>query len=244
MNVFENKVAVITGAASGIGEALAKECSKRGMKLVLSDINGEKLETLAQQLKETNNNVISVKADVSDKTDIEKLASESLSAFNEVDCLFNNAGISGPFGLIWEVDERELEKVIKVNLMSVVYGLHVFIPLMIKQNKECWIVNTASGAGLYTNGELTLNLPGYLATKHAVVALSEQLYLIFEERNLKINISILCPGAVATNFLNSIKTEDKDEMIEEFKKRSQMGCRQVMLRVRCLKRCKIDNFIF
>ncbi|OGT60639.1 MAG: hypothetical protein A3E85_02765 [Gammaproteobacteria bacterium RIFCSPHIGHO2_12_FULL_45_12] len=217
MDSFKNKVAVITGAASGIGEAIANECCKREMKLVLSDINSEKLEILAQQLKEKNQNVITVCADVSNKIEVEKLAQATFSAFKSVDFLFNNAGIAGPFGAIWEVDELELEKVIKVNLMSVIYGLRLFIPSMIKEDKECWIINTASGAGLYTSGLLTSNLPGYVASKHAVVALSEQLYLDIQKRKLKINVSVLCPGPVATNFLDSIKVENNNDVIEEFK---------------------------
>jgi NADP-dependent 3-hydroxy acid dehydrogenase YdfG len=217
MDLFKNKIAVITGAASGIGKAIAKESCKRGMKLVLSDINKEQLEILLQELKETNQNVIAVCADVSKKIDIQKIVKATISAFRGVDILFNNAGIAGPFGAIWEVDQLELEKVIKVNLMSVIYGLCLFIPIMIKENKECWIINTASGAGLYTNGSLTSNLPGYVASKHAVVALSEHVYLYLQKRNLKVNVSVLCPGSVATNLLDSIRIDKKNNSIEKFK---------------------------
>jgi short-subunit dehydrogenase len=206
MKSFNNKVAVITGAASGIGEAIARECAHRNMKVVLADINREKLLMLEKELNDfANNNVISIVTDVSVKSDIQKLASITIKSFGAVHLLFNNAGIAGPLGAIWEVDEQELKKVIDVNLLSVIYGLREFIPIMLSQNEDCYIVNTASGAGLHT----APNMSGYMATKHAVVALSEVLYFDLEQRKSNINVSVLCPGMVDTDFTQSMIIQDR-----------------------------------
>jgi NAD(P)-dependent dehydrogenase (short-subunit alcohol dehydrogenase family) len=208
MKIFSNKVAVITGAASGIGEAIARECARRSMKVILADINFEKLLKLEKELKELNNNILSIVTDVSVKSDIQKLAATAIASFGAVHLLFNNAGIAGPLGAIWEVDEKALQKVIDVNLMSVIYGLRAFIPIMLSQNGECYIVNTASGAGLHT----TANMTGYMTTKHAVVALSEVLYFDLKQRKTNINISVLCPGMVDTNLTKSMIVQSESSL--------------------------------
>jgi NAD(P)-dependent dehydrogenase (short-subunit alcohol dehydrogenase family) len=204
MKSFHNKVAVITGAARGIGEAIARECAHRNMKLVLADINQDKLLKLEQELIGINKNIISVIIDVSDKSDITNLATTTLSKFGAVHILFNNAGIAGPLGAIWEVDETKLQQVIDINLMSVIYGLRTFVPIMLKQREDCYIVNTSSGAGLHTSS----NMSGYMATKHAVVALSEVLYFDLEQRKANINVSVLCPGMVVSDLTTSMQVKE------------------------------------
>jgi len=203
MNSFHDKTAVITGAASGIGAAIAKECAKKNMKIVLADINCDKLIKLKETLKDKNDNIIAVVTDVSKKSDIENLAAETLSKFDTVHLLFNNAGIAGPLGAIWEVNETKLQQVIDVNLMSVIYGLRTFIPIMLEQRENCYIVNTASGAGLHASP----NMSGYMATKHAIIALSEVLYFDLEQRKANINVSVLCPGMVVSDLTNSMQVE-------------------------------------
>jgi NAD(P)-dependent dehydrogenase (short-subunit alcohol dehydrogenase family) len=198
---FDGKVAVITGAASGIGKAIAHECIRRKMKVVLADIHHQELNTLEAELKQLNRGeVTSLVVDVSASSDIKRLAKHALSAFGAVHLLFNNAGISGPLGAVWEVDAVALEKVINTNLMSVIYSLREFVPIMLKQKDHCHIINTASGSGLHT----APNMSGYIATKHAVVALSEVLYFDLEERQANIQVSVLCPGLVNTQLTSSI----------------------------------------
>lgn len=224
MESFDNKVAVITGAANGIGEALARECVKRRIKTVIADINVQKLTQLETELKKIFPDVLAVVADVSDQSDIQKLAEATIDRFGKVNLLFNNAGIAGPLGAIWEVDVNKVHQVIHVNLMSVIYSLHTFIPLMLAQQDECYIVNTASGAGLHTGP----NMSGYMASKHAVVALSEVLYFDLKQHSTNIHVSVLCPGLVSTNLVESISVEktanqNAQAMAEFFKANMQKG---------------------
>jgi short-subunit dehydrogenase len=224
MESLENKVAVITGAANGIGEAIARQCVKRKMKVVLADIDTNRLIKLEKELKNESHDIVSVITDVSIKSDIINLAKVTISSFGKVHLLFNNAGIAGPLGAIWEVDEDKLQKTININLMSVIYGLREFIPIMLSQNEECYIVNTASGAGLHTSA----NMSCYIATKHAVVALSEVLFFDLEKRQSNIHVSVLCPGLVSTSLVESIEvkkesTKDVNELAEFFKKSIKTG---------------------
>lgn len=211
MHDFEDKVAVITGAASGIGRAIAVKCVQLRMKVVISDIDVEKLSQVEESLRKVSKHVISVIADVAKEDDIKSLHNEALKSFGKIHMLFNNAGIPGPVGPIWEIEAQELDSVMKINLMSVVYGLTVFIPTMIKQKEECYVVNIASGAGLHTGPYIT----GYMASKHAVVALSEVLYFDLKQRNLNINVSVLCTGLVNTEFANAL--EDKPDYAPDVK---------------------------
>lgn len=206
MKDFKNKVAVVTGAASGMGKAIALECAHRHMRLVLADINLENLMQCEKEFKKINAIFTSIVIDVSKEDDIKKLAQLTLETYGEVQLLFNHAGIPGPIGPIWETNMTEIQRTIDCNLMSVIYALREFIPIMLRQKDECHIVNTASGAGLHTGP----NISAYIATKHAIVALSEALHFDLCQRNESIYISLLCPGLVATNFADSLKTHETD----------------------------------
>jgi NAD(P)-dependent dehydrogenase (short-subunit alcohol dehydrogenase family) len=212
MKDFKGKVAVITGAASGIGRGIAERCVKEGMKLVLADIDDESLAHAETELRRLGGTVLSVKTDVSKRSDVERLAQRSLDAFGQVHLLVNNAGI-GAGGSPWEATWNDWEWVIGVNLWGVIHGVKVFTPLMLAQNVECHIVNTASAAGLVVGGA---SAP-YSATKHAVVALSESLYLTLQQRNALVKVSVLCPGLVRTNIVDSERNRPaalKNEPVE------------------------------
>ncbi|MFX0069963.1 MAG: SDR family NAD(P)-dependent oxidoreductase [Candidatus Hermodarchaeota archaeon] len=199
MKEFKDKVAVITGAASGIGRGIANRAVKEGMKVVLADIEAEKLSQTEEELKNLGANVISVVTDVSKIEDIENLANKSLDNFGEVHLLCNNAGVSIP-GIIWEYNLSDWKWIINVNLWGVIHGIHIFVPLMLKQDNECHIVNTASMAGLSSVN------PGnsiYTVSKHGVVVLSESLSYELKQVNSKIRVSVLCPGFVNTNVADS-----------------------------------------
>lgn len=218
MQDFKNKVAVITGAGSGIGKAIALECARRKMRVVLADINLENLMQCENEFKKLNTTPIALVIDVSKEADIKRLAKATLDAYGAVHILFNNAGIPGPIGPIWEIDLAEFEHTMTCNLMGVVYGLREFIPLMLKQKDECHIVNTASGAGLHTGP----NMSAYVASKHAIVALSEVLHFDLWQRDENIHVSLLCPGLVATSFADSLKAKETDskevkELVNFFK---------------------------
>jgi NAD(P)-dependent dehydrogenase (short-subunit alcohol dehydrogenase family) len=198
MKEFAGKVAVITGAASGIGRGIAEWCVRAGMKVVLADIDEAALGKAEAELSEIGGTVLCVRTDVSKRSDVESLARHALDAFGNVHLLFNNAGVAAG-GAPWEATWNDWEWVIGVNLWGVIHGVKVFTPLMLAQNTECHIINTASGAGLIVGG---FSAP-YSVTKHAVVALSESLYLTLQQRNSLVKVSVLCPGLVQTNIANT-----------------------------------------
>ena len=200
MKQFKDKVAVITGAASGIGKAIAQRCVKEEMKVVLADINEEDLHKTESELKANGGNVLSVKIDVSKRDDMENLAQRTLETFGEVHLLVNNAGV-GAGRSPWDSTWSDWEWSINVNLWGVINGVKIFTPIMLDQNTDGHIVNTASFAGLAVGSSPA----PYSVTKHAVVALSESLYLSLEQRRALVKVSVLCPGFVKTNIMNSIR---------------------------------------
>jgi len=194
MKEFRDKVAVITGAASGIGRAIAERCVSEGMKVVLADVEEASLAKAVAELEALGGTVRGVRTDVSRRSDVEHLARQALDAYGQVHLLFNNAGVAAG-GAPWEATWNDWEWIIGVNLWGVIHGVKVFTPLMMAQNAECHIVNTSSAAGLVVgNGSAP-----YAVTKHAVVALSECLYLSLQQRNSMVKVSVLCPGLVHTN---------------------------------------------
>ncbi len=198
MQEFKDKVAVITGAASGIGRGLAERCVQEGMKVVLADVEEAALAQTAQELRAAGATLLAVRTDVSRASDIETLAQQTLKAFGAVHLLVNNAGV-GAGGSIWECTLADWKWVMGVNLWGVIHGLHTFVPIMLAQAAEGHIVNTASIAGLlpYHPGA------SYQVTKHAVVALSEQLYYSLAMQQARIKVSVLCPGWVNTRIMDS-----------------------------------------
>ena len=200
MKVYKNKVAVITGAASGIGRALAERCVQEGMKAVLADVELESLTKTEASMKASGATVLAVRTDVSQAREVEALAQKTLDAFGAVHLLFNNAGVAME-AAIWESTIAQWEWVIGVNLWSVIHGMRVFVPIMLAQDTECHIVNTASMAGLISGP----GLGAYKVTKHGVVTLSETLYHELAERGAKVKVSVLCPGIVNTRIMESAR---------------------------------------
>jgi NAD(P)-dependent dehydrogenase (short-subunit alcohol dehydrogenase family) len=197
MKEFAGKVAVVTGGASGIGREIAEWCVRAGVKVVLADIEEAPLREAQAELTSMGGTVLGVRTDVSKRGDVEALAQQAFEAFGNVHLLFNNAGI-GAGGTPWEATWNDWEWVMGVNLWGVIHGVKVFTPLMIAQNTECHIVNTSSYAGLIAGG---FSAP-YVVSKHAVVALSESLYLSLQQRNSLVKVSVLCPGLVSTKIVN------------------------------------------
>lgn len=198
MKEFKGKVAVITGAASGIGRGLAERCAQEGMKVVLAGINEDTLNKAEKDIKRTGANTLVVKTDVSKAEDVKALAEKTIEDFGAVHLLFNNAGVL-VLSTTWESTLADWQWVLGVNLWGVIHGIHFFVPLMIRQGTECHIINTASSAGLM----VTAKGGNYAVNKHAVVALSETLYLEMEEGGYNIGVSVLCPWAVKSNMLES-----------------------------------------
>lgn len=193
METLEGKVAVITGAASGIGRALAQRCAQERMKVVLADIEEEALAQTAEDLQAQGATVLPIRTDVSQAADIAALAERTAATFGAIHLLCNNAGVAAD-GPIWEMSLHDWEWLLGVNLWGVVHGIRTFVPIMLAQGVEAHIVNTASIAGLVS----TAGLGVYNVTKHGVVTLSETLYQELQQIGAPIHVSVLCPGWVNT----------------------------------------------
>ena len=149
MRDFVNKVAVITGAASGIGLAIAKRCANEQMRLVLADIEEPPLAKAAEELTAAGAQVTVIRTDVSNAESVQSLADAAFDRLGAVDLLFNNAGV-GAAGAVWENSIADWQWVLGVKLWGVIHGIKSCVPRMIAQNSDCCVVNTASIAGLIT----------------------------------------------------------------------------------------------
>lgn len=217
---FKGVVAVVTGAASGIGKAIAEKCIQKEMCVVLADIRKDELEAVKTNLeKNAKAQVLAIVTDVSKEDSIINLAEKSTNEFGKVNFLFNNAGIAGPLGPIWEQATESIEKVIDVNLLGTLYGIKAFVPIMLKQNDECYIINTSAGAGLLTGKGLS----AYKTSKHGITALSEVLDADLKSINAKINVSILIPHWVNTEMPHSILNTDVYEINKHVKHLQEFG---------------------
>jgi NAD(P)-dependent dehydrogenase (short-subunit alcohol dehydrogenase family) len=206
MRDVAGKVAVITGAASGIGRGMAESFAAAGMKVVLSDVEEEALTETTDALRDEGAEVHAVVTDVSKAQQVQALADESVKRFGAVHVLCNNAGVAIASGSSWETTLDDWRWTIDVNLMGVIHGVRSFVPIMLELGSESHIVNTASIAGLVAGADIA----SYAVTKFGVVALSEHLYLELEGAGAKTKVSVLCPGFVATKIMDSERNRPAD----------------------------------
>lgn len=203
MQTFEGRTAVITGAGSGFGLALARRAAGLGMKLVLADVQAAAAQAAADELATQGTEVLALGVDVADAAAMERLRDATLARFGVPHLVFNNAGVTCG-GFIWEHTPAQWQWLLGVNLMGVVHGVRLFTPLMLEAARsdpayEGHIVNSASMAGL-----LSLpNVGAYTVSKHAVVALSETLYQDLALVTRQIHASVLCPYSVPTGIAQS-----------------------------------------
>ena len=210
MKDFQNKVAVITGGASGFGREFANIGARLGMKLVLADVQQDALDKTRAELEAQGAQVLAMRCDVRKAEQVQALADATMEKFGAVHLVFNNAGV-GSGGLVWENSLADWEWVLGVNLWGVIHGVRTFTPLMLETAKkepgyQGHIVNTASMAGL-------LNAPNmgiYNVSKHAVVSLSETLYHDLQLVNAPIGASVLCPYFVPTGISPSQRNRPDD----------------------------------
>ncbi len=199
MQEFAGKVALITGAANGIGKALATRCAQEKMSVVLADIDEEALQNICAELESEGATVLAVPTDVSQAAAVESLAKKTWSAFGGVHLLCNNAGICANASRpIWKGTLADWSWSLGVNIWGLIHGIRTFVPLMLEQEAESHIVNTASASGLICVPQFGI----YQTTKHAVVAISETLYHELTLMQAPVKVSVLCPGAVKTEFLD------------------------------------------
>jgi NAD(P)-dependent dehydrogenase (short-subunit alcohol dehydrogenase family) len=200
---FSNKVAVVTGAASGIGRAMAQRFAAEGMRLVLADIEHSPLLQFAGELRAAGTQVVAERVDVSKPGDLEMLAAKAYDEFGAVHLLCNNAGVLPPGAPVWKEPLSTWHWTLNVNFFGVLHGVQAFMPRMLKANHEAHIVNTASLAGLTTRPLMS----AYNVSKHAVVALSECLYAELQLTTDKIHVSVLCPAFAKTRLAESARNK-------------------------------------
>ena len=218
MKELRDRVAVVTGAGSGIGRALAERFAAEGMRVVVADVDEARARETEALLKGRGARTLAVQVDVQQAAAVEALAARTLEAFGAVHVLCNNAGIAGVARASWEVSLEGWEQVLGVNLWGVVHGIRTFVPIMLQQGTEGHVVNTASMAGLMS---LPLLSP-YHATKFAVVTISESLHMELGMTGAPVRVSVLCPGFVRTNIgqdsLNDPCSEAEAAMMEAFRR--------------------------
>jgi NAD(P)-dependent dehydrogenase (short-subunit alcohol dehydrogenase family) len=200
MKNLEGRVAVVTGAASGLGRAMANRFAAEGMRVVLSDIETDALDLAVTALSDAGHDVRGVVTDVADETAVQRLADEAFAIYGAVHVLCNNAGVNKR-ARIWELTTDDWNWVINVDLWSVVHGVRAFIPRMIELGQGGHIINTASMAALLPMP----NLGAYAVAKAGVMALSEALQLELDEAQCGINVSLLAPGWIPTNIAKSAR---------------------------------------
>jgi NAD(P)-dependent dehydrogenase (short-subunit alcohol dehydrogenase family) len=194
MRLEAGQVAVVTGGASGLGLALAHEFAARGLSVVLGDVERGPLDDAVIALEKKGVPVLGVPTDVRFAEQVDALAAATIERFGRVDVVCNNAGVATLSGSTWEVPLEDWKWVLDVNLLGVVHGVRSFVPHLVAQNAG-HVVNTASMAGVSTGP----GMAPYLASKHAVVALSDGLAAELADAAPGVRVTVVCPGTMATN---------------------------------------------
>jgi NAD(P)-dependent dehydrogenase (short-subunit alcohol dehydrogenase family) len=188
------RVAVVTGAGSGMGKAFAFRLAAEGMKVVAADIQDDALAATVAELARDGHEVLGVRTDVAGADSVRRLADTAYERFGAVHVLCNNAGVEGYLdGPIWAATPKDWEWTVGVNFWSVVYGVREFVPRMLAAGEPGHVVNTCSMTSVVSAGNM------YGITKHAVLALTEVLAADLAKRGAPIGVTALCPGIIATN---------------------------------------------
>ena len=199
MKLLENKVAIITGAGSGIGKATARLFAGQGAKVVVSDINEQNGKAVVEEIKATGGEAVFFKADSASPADNEALVKQAIDQYGKLDIAVNNAGIGGPLGLTGEYPLEGWKKTIDINLSGVFYGLRYQLPAMLKNGGS--IVNMASILG-QAGTKLS---PAYVAAKHGVIGLTKASALEYADKNIRINA--VGPGYIRTPLVENTLDE-------------------------------------
>jgi short-subunit dehydrogenase len=200
MPMFTDGVAVITGAGSGIGEALARMAAASGMSVVLADIDAGRIDRVAAEIDSAGGSALAIPTDVADPAALDRLAARTHEAFGDVRLLVNNAGVE-TVGLIWDIPAELWERTFRINVLGVVNGVRAFAPRMLECGRPAHIANVASVGGLSIFPVET----AYISSKHAVLSFTEGLYLEMLMQQKPIHVSAVMPGPVATSIFDDAK---------------------------------------
>ncbi|STX51252.1 oxidoreductase dehydrogenase, short chain [Legionella busanensis] len=215
------RVAVITGAANGIGLALTQHCLQRGMNVVMADNDISTLCDRVEQLSvQAEAEILGVTCDVTKPENLKHLAKQTIERFERIDWVFNNAGICGHLEPVWELTNEHIRKVMDVNLYGIIYAIQAFLPIMFNQNHRSHIINMSSFYGLCSGSQMA----AYAMSKHAVIALSESIYFDLKRLNKPVDVSVVCPSFTNTQLLvNSTPLNDNKlhEMLKDLIERSR-----------------------
>ena len=196
--ILDGKVALITGAGSGIGRATAKIFAREGARVVLADVVEDAgLQTLAM-IGDTGRDAIFVRADVSNPRDVDGAVAKAVSTYGRLDCAYNNAGIEGQGGLTHECSQENWDRVIAINLTGVWFCMKAEIAQLLKQGDGGAIVNTSSGAGLAG----VRGMPAYVAAKHGVAGLTRAAAIEYGRHKIRVNA--VCPGPIRTPMMDRL----------------------------------------
>lgn len=217
MEQLTGRVAVITGAGSGMGKAFAQRFAAEGMKVVAADIQPDALAATVADIRDAGQEVVGVPVDVSSRESVGRLADEAFKNFGAVHLLCNNAGVEGYLdGTVWEATDKDWQWTVGVNFWSVVHGIRSFVPRMLASGEPGHVVNTCSMTSVITAGNL------YSVTKQAVLALTELLDADLRKRGAPIGVTALCPGTIATNLFHGsrnrpaeLRNDDAPEPVGE-----------------------------
>jgi NADP-dependent 3-hydroxy acid dehydrogenase YdfG len=202
---FTGGVAVVTGAAAGIGAGIARHAAELGMRVVLADVDTAGIDALAARLREEGAEVHAEPTDVRDFEQVNRLADRVFAKWGEVRLLVNNAGVE-LHGNTWEFATDQWHRIVDVNLNGVFHGIRAFVPRLLTQPSRSHVVNLASVAALRVSPYTS----GYAATKHAVLALTEALAQELGAVTDRVVVSVVCPGAVRTNIFSNADVADHD----------------------------------
>jgi 3-oxoacyl-[acyl-carrier protein] reductase len=210
---LKDKVAVITGAASGFGEGMAKRFAKEGAKVIVADLNLKGAERVAGEIGDT---AIPVAADVSMKSDIDAMVTAAMDAHGRIDILVNNAGFSHRNGDLLQVDEQTFDLITAVNMKAIYYAALAVVPIMEAQGGGC-ILNTASTAGIRPRPGLTW----YNASKGWTITATKSMAVELAPKKIRVNC--LCPVAGETGMLSLFLGEDTPERRAQFRATVPLG---------------------
>ncbi len=220
----KDKVVAITGAASGLGRGVARRMAAAGAKLAIADRHSDALLALGEELRTGGTAVLTGVLDVRDDAAMEKFAENTFVEFGGLDYAMFSAGMSS-MGSIFRLPLAEWRLLFDINVMGIVHGIRSFVPRMIEQDRECYVINVASNAGLECNSYL----PAYFMSKHAAVSLTESLAIELQTISSKVKAYVFCPGLVQTDLSrNSAELRGSNDAYyqsEEFKKLSELGKR-------------------